>query len=315
MTRSRLALAPVAAVAATLLLAGCSAGAVESGSDSGGGWSGEFEPGMPAPDMPVTDGDLGGDGASRDEGGPISAPAPGDGRQVITTGWMYLTVEAPLDAATEAARITERVGGRVDGRTEYAPRSNDAGGAELVLRIPSAQLQPVIDELKELGELEELSLSASDVTREVQDLDARIGALEASLDRLLALLVQADDIDDLITLESVVADRQGQLESLQAQRRSLADRVSLSTLTLTLGSEAVAPPTEPGSFLDGLRQGWEALVTFGSAALVLTGILLPWLAVLGMIGLIVWVSVRVARRRRGSRAPNTTGAQQPTAQQ
>lgn len=310
MTRTRLALAPLAALSAALLLAGCSAGA-ESGSDAGGGWSGEFEPGMPAPDMPVDDRDLGGDGSAGDEGGPISAPAPGDGRQVITTGWMYVTVEAPLEAAAEAARITERVGGRVDGRTEYAPHNNDAGGAELVLRIPSEVLQPTIDELKALGELEELSLSASDVTREVQDLDARIGALESSLDRLLALLVQADDIDDLITLESVVADRQGQLESLQAQRRSLADRVSLSTLTLTLGSEAVAPPTEPGTFLDGLRQGWDALVTFGSAALVLAGIMLPWLAVLGMIAAIVWVSVRAARRRRGSQAPSAEDAPAP----
>ena len=123
--------------------------------------------------------------------------------------------------------------------------------------------------------------------------------------------MQADDIDDLITLESVVADRQGQLESLQAQRRSLADRVSLSTLTLTLGSEAVAPPTEPGTFLDGLRQGWDALVTFGSAALVLAGIMLPWLAVLGVIAAIVWVSVRAARRRRGSRAPSAEDAPAP----
>lgn len=303
MTRPRRTLAPLAALAATLLLAGCSAVA-ESGSDGGGGWGGEPAPGAPAPDM-------GGDGAVGEDEGPISTPTPGDGRQVITTGWMYLTVEAPLEAATEAARITERAGGRVDGRTEYAPHNNDAGGAELVLRIPSEVLQPTIDELKTLGELEELSLSASDVTREVQDLDARIGALEASLDRLLALLVQAEDIDDLITLESVVADRQGQLESLQAQRRSLADRVSLSTLTLTLGSEAMAPPTEPGTFLDGLRQGWDALVAFGSAALVLTGILLPWLAVLGVLAAIVWVSVRAARRRRGSRAPSAEDAPAP----
>ena len=87
--------------------------------------------------------------------------------------------------------------------------------------------------------------------------------------------------------------------------------MSLSTLTLTLGSEAVAPPTEPGTFLDGLLQGWDALVTFGSAALVLAGIMLPWLAVLGVIAAIVWVSVRAARRRRGSQAPRAEDAPAP----
>jgi hypothetical protein len=137
MTRLRHTFTPAAMIIAALLLGGCAASVSESGSDSGGGWGGEPVPGMPAPDMPAEDGDFGGDG-SADDDGPTSAPTPGDGRQVVTTGWMYLTVEAPLEAATEAARITERAGGRVDGRTEYAPRGSDAGGAELVLRIPSA---------------------------------------------------------------------------------------------------------------------------------------------------------------------------------
>jgi hypothetical protein len=309
MTRLRHTFAPAAMMITALLLGGCAASVSESGSDSGGGWGGEPAPGMPAPAMP--DGDWRDDDGGGDEDSPAVDPSLGDGRQVVTTGWMYLTVEAPLEAATEAARITERAGGRVDGRTEYAPRGSDAGGAELVLRIPSASLQDAIDDLKELGQLEELSLTASDVTREVQDLDARIGALESSLERLLALLVQADDVDDLIMLESVIADRQGQLESMQAQRRSLGERVALSTLTLTLGSEAVAPPSELGTFGDGLAQGWEALVAFGSAALVLAGIVLPWLAVVGVLGLIVWVSVRVARRQRAGRAPHGEDAPTP----
>lgn len=292
--RRRRAAAAAAAALTLAMLAGCSA-ANESGADAGGGFVGQ-----PAPDMPVDDGGVSsGDG---DFGGEEEAPspptAPGDGRSVITTGWMYLTVDNPLEAAADAARITEQAGGRVDGRTEYAPNDNDAGGAELVLRIPSDELQPTIDELKELGELEELSLSASDVTREVQDLDARISALDASLTRLLALLAQAENIDDLIALEATVSDRQGQLESLEAQRRSLGEQVALSTLTLTLGSEETAPPSDPDTFLDGLQQGWDALLAFGTGALVIAGVLLPWLIVLALIGAIVWVSVRAARRRR-----------------
>ncbi|RZS59681.1 uncharacterized protein DUF4349 [Microcella putealis] len=303
--RRRFAATSASVIAVALLaLSGCSA-ANESSSDAGGGFVGQ-----PAPDMPVNNG--GASGGDGDFGGEEGAPtAPGDGRSVITTGWMYVTVDDPLEAAADAARIAERAGGRVDGRTEYAPNDNDAGGAELVLRIPSDDLQPTIDELKELGELEELSLSANDVTREVQDLDARITALDASLTRLLALLEQAENIDDLIALEATVSDRQGQLESLEAQRRSLGEQVALSTLTLTLGSEDVAPPSDPDSFVDGLRQGWDALVAFASGALVIAGVLLPWLLVLAVIGGIVWLSVRAARRRRGQRAPAEAGAQPP----
>lgn len=304
MNRRSVLLVPGALVAAALLLAGCSAS--DSATDSGG----ESAPGTPAAPMPD---EAGGDFDSPvgDEGSDGGVTSPDDGRSVITTGWMYLTVDAPLEAATEAAEITERAGGRVDARSEYAPQGNDAGGAELVLRIPSDRLTQAIEDLKELGELEELSLNANDVTREVQDLEARIGALESSLDRLLALLAQAEDIEDLITLESVVADRQGQLESLQAQQRSLSDQVSLSTLTLTLGSESVAPPTEPNTFLDGLTAGWEALVAFGSGALVVIGVIIPWVLTLGIVGLVILVSVRAALRRRARRAQTAEDAPAP----
>ena len=220
-----------------------------------------------------------------------------DGREVITTGSLYVTVEAPLEAAAEAARIAERAGGRVDGRREYAPTGGDTGGAELVLRIPSSELTEVVDELQQLGESEELVLSASDVTREVRDIDSRIGALSSSVDRLLALQGSAATVEELIALETAISDRQAQLESLQSQQRSYADQVSLSTLQLTLGSEQTAPVDEPDTFLSGLQAGWDAMLAFLGGTLVVLGVLLPWLVVLGVIVLIALLGLRRARRR------------------
>ena len=126
-------------------------------------------------------------------------------------------------------RIVEAAGGRIDGRTEYAPTETDQGSATLQLRIPADKLTATLDKLEELGRADEVSLSTSDVTVESQDLDARITALRASIERLNGLMAQATDIDDLITLESAISSRQGELESLEAQQRYLADQVSMST--------------------------------------------------------------------------------------
>lgn len=293
--RSPSALVAVPALTlAALLLSGCAA--ANEASDSGG------MPGVGAPGFeegPVTEeggaigGDLDGDGSAD--------PDAGD-RSIVTTGYLYLTVDAPLEAAADAVAIVERVGGRIDGRQEYAPRetsySSDAGGAELLLRIPAARLTATLEELKELGEVEELQLSSTDISREVQDIDARVEALRASITRLLALQGQAGTVEDLIALETAISDRQAQLESYEAQQRLLADQVSLSTITLVLGSPEVAPPDEPDTFLTGLVTGWEALVGFGSVLLVIAGVLLPWLVALGLIGLIVLLIVRAAMRRR-----------------
>lgn len=241
-----------------------------------------------------------------DQGTPFSAEsadgavAPAD-RQVITTGWVTITVDDPMDAATEAVRITEGSGGRVDGRSEYAPKDDtDKGSATLTLRIPSAALTATLDKLRELGTVEEVSLNSNDVTMVTHDLDARIAALSASIDRMLVLLANATDTDALVTLETAISDRQGELESLESQRRYYADQVSLSSLTLNLVSAYNAPAAEPDTFVSGLLTGWNAFVAFFAGLIVVFGVLLPWLVFAGIITFAVIAIVRWNRRRRAT---------------
>ncbi|KRF32916.1 hypothetical protein ASG83_02540 [Yonghaparkia sp. Soil809] len=324
--RAALSLAALAVVVGPLL-AGC--GAIGARDESGGSGG---EPGVVG-EAPVQDGgDLGGGaGGGADGGGSGGGEAPAEDRELVITGSLYVTVEDPLEAADEAARIVERAGGRVDGRRESAPRDagsgdgtssgggtefapdysvdeygghsgyysfGNGGGAVLELRIPSTRLMETLDELEALGEREELVLSSDDVTFERRDLTARISALESSVARLLALQDAAADLDDLIALESAISDRQAELESLQAQERYYEDQVSLSTITLTLGSEDVAPVDEPDSFWSGLATGWDALLAFLGGALVVAGVLLPWLIALGVLALVAWAILRRARTRR-----------------
>ncbi|MFC0680997.1 DUF4349 domain-containing protein [Lysobacter korlensis] len=287
-------LPPAIVLLAALALGGCSA---LTNSESSGGQAG---PGVGAPAAPDEAG--GGEGGS--DGGDSGGEGESDAdRSIVTTGTMTITAVDPLEAAAEATRIVERLGGRVDERSEFAPEGGDAGGAILTLRIPADELTGAIESLRDLGEVEHVATTASDVTREVQDLDARIEALRASHDRLLALLADATDTKVLIEIETAVSDRQAELESLEAHRRSLADAVSMSTLELTLQSEEVAPVDRPETFLDGLAAGWNAMVALGSTTLVVFGALLPWLVLGGLLALlIVWI-VRLAHRRsRGAAA-------------
>ena len=265
---------PTALLLSALALTGCSAGADSSAYDSGG---------VAAP-MPATD-------TLNQEAGSADGQATVD-RSVITTGWVTITVSDPMDAAAEAARITESVGGRIDSRSEYAPRGGDGGSATLTLRIPSKDLTATLDKLKELGDVQEVSLSATDVTMESQDLDARITSMRASIDRLTALLAGATDTDSLIALETAISDRQGQLESMEAQQRFLADQVSMSTVTLNLVTEQVVADPQPVTFLDGLVAGWNAFVAFFAGLLVVIGVLIPWLVLAGIITAVVVVLIK-----------------------
>lgn len=276
-----------ALLATTLLLAGCSAGA-DSVTDQG----------MPGPAAPgFVEGDSAGGVAV--EG--AEAPVDADARSVIVTGTMTVTADDPLKASAEAARLVEAAGGRVDGRTEYAASGGDNGSASLTLRIPADKLQPVLDDLAALGRADEISTSTSDVTVQVADLDSRIATQRGIIDRLNGMFGQATTIDDLITLETSIAEHQSLLEDLEAQQRSVDDQVALSTLTLYLRSEAEAPTEQPMDFLSGLAAGWGAFVGFFSGLLVALGVLLPWLIAAALISAATVFLVRRNRRRKAAR--------------
>ena len=273
----------------TMALAGCTA-SPEAASDSAPG-------GGVVEQMPVSP-----DGALDES---VDSSQSLVDRQVITTGWVTITVDKPLDAASEAVKITEGAGGRVDGRTEYAPVNGDQGSATLTLRLPADSLTRTLEKLKELGTVQEVSLNAADVTMQTQDLDARISALSASVDRLLTLLSSAVDTDTLIQLETAISDRQGELESLESQRRYFADQVALSTVTLNLQSVSAAPVQEPDTFLDGLIAGWNSFIAFFAGLIVVIGVLLPWLVFLGIIlGIVLFVLKR--RKPRHPEQPDAT---------
>lgn len=288
----RTRLIPAAVLLSVLALSGCSA----SGTSLEGASLSDQPPHIGVPESAESGGDqLSGDAARVSD----------SDEKMVVTGYLTLTVERPAEAAAEVSILVERAGGRVDARTEQAPDGEDKGRAELTVRIPSAQLTETLESIKKLGTVERVQQDKQNVTAQVRDLDSRITALRASVDRLIALMADADTTADLISIESALSERQANLESLESQKRSLDDLVELSTYTIYLGTEADAPVDEPDTFLSGLAAGWEAFVAFFSFLLVAFGVLLPWLALIGFALLLILVAVR----RRVKAAPPASGAE------
>ncbi len=277
-------------LATAIALAGCSAG-VGSSQSSAGSAAGSAGP-VPGSSAVVPD------VAPAKGGAPsVGAATASTDRSVVVTGTVTVTATDPIAAADRAVTLVEGAGGRIDGRTENAAAHGDRGSATLVLRIPAAKLSATLDALKKLGRADQVQTSSSDVTAQTQDLDARITALRATIARLLQLESTATDTTNLIAIETAIGDRQGELESLEAQQRGLADQVAMSTITLDLRSDAAAPPIAPADFWTGLGTGWAAFLAFWTSSLVVLGVLLPWLAFLGLGVAVVLAAVRIVRRR------------------
>ena len=248
------------------------------------------------------------------ESGAVAGDVAAGDREIIATANATVEVKDVSDAAVAIGALAESHGGYVEsteiGGTPAVDASSDPVAADseygwISIRVPSADLPAVIDELTESGEVLSSSIAQQDVTSTAIDLRARIDATRASVQRLSELMSQTGTVAELIEAEVALTDRQAQLESYEQQLASLEDQVAMSSLSVQLTRTAAPTTADPAGFSDGLVAGWNGLVVSLNALVVSVGFLLPWLAVAGLVVLIIWGVRRARRGRRGSDAAGT----------
>ncbi|WP_375000415.1 DUF4349 domain-containing protein [Aeromicrobium sp. CTD01-1L150] len=241
------------------------------------------------------------EGAGSEESGsdgPDLTTQPRAEQDVVVTGTIDATVDQPREAAAQLATWVSSRQGRVDSRAER--EDGGRSSAHLTIRVPLGEVDAALAELDEVGDVTRVDVDREDVAAQRRDLEARIESLEVSVKRLEGILAEADDSADLLATERAIQERQGELESLQGQKEALADQVSLSTLTVNLTqTDGTVEEPEDGrdGFLEGLRSGWDALVTTSTHVVRVAGLLVPWLGVAA----VAYGSWRLVRRTRSSR--------------
>ncbi|MBF6172561.1 DUF4349 domain-containing protein [Nocardia blacklockiae] len=215
-------------------------------------------------------------------------------RKEVVTGSVDITTADPIAAAGKVADRVRTVGGRVDSRSEQPGTDTAKPRAALTVRVPADKTDDFVNGLDGLGQVTSVTTERADVTMQWQDLDARIKALQASVDRLRALVSSAANTADLIAAENALSSRQGELDSLTARKRQLDDEVALSTLTVELSTDE-PPGSRPDNYWDRIVDGWNSLLR----ALKSTGNALPWLGFLLVLAALAWGMVRLFKRRSG----------------
>ena len=108
--------------------------------------------------------------------------------------------------------------------------------AELVLRLPADGLQPLLDALPQLTErIDYQNLDSRNVTEEWLDLESRLKIKREVRDRYIGILRnRAQKVEDILNAEEKIRKVTEEIEAQEGRLRYLRDRVSLSTLNLTL---------------------------------------------------------------------------------
>jgi uncharacterized coiled-coil protein SlyX len=221
--------------------------------------------------------------------------------QIIRTAALTIRVTNVEDAVSNVRESTTAVGGVIT--SEDFVDLDGSKNATLIVKVPADRLDGFLASLGGVGSVQQSNVTASDVTTQVIDLEARITALEASIARLRELQAQAETIADLIAVETELANRQAELDSIQSQRDYLGEQVTMSNVSIYLQS-ALGGVTQP-DFLRGLANGFNALLNTLGGLVVAAGFLLPF----GVVVLLIFFFVRAVQKRRRGRGQPPAGRQ------
>ncbi len=220
----------------------------------------------------------------------ISNPTPSMKRDVVKTGSLTVQVDKIDEAERKARELTESAGGRVD-QVESTDLAGPSAVINMTLRIPVKNYESVMEKLESLGARLAKQVSVTDVTEKVVDMDARIKTMQAQEEVVRNMLKKSNNLSDSLTINNDLTRIRGEIESVQAQRKSLGGQAAYSTLELKLTQKATAyavASTDP----NWLQTSWASAWGAGTGVFrVLISIFL-WLVVFSPIWIIGGLSMR-----------------------
>lgn len=306
MTKLRRPISLLLAIPTVLLIGACGIG---QGDDGGGDSATAGEPASSQVEEASKSGGSGPGSSSSDSGGTALETQQSAGgarragtepmsRAVISTGQVTLTATSIGRARSEVLRLATSWGGTVADEQTTSDHRGRIVDSTLTLRVPTPKFGEAMNALSRLGEVTEQSRKSEDVTTQVIDNRARIRAAERSIRQIERLLARARNLGDILSIESDLARRQADLDSLKSQQAWLEDQTSLSTINVYISRPGARNGDERESkgFLAGLDDGWSALQGATVVALTILGALLPFAVVAALVGAPAWL---VVRRRRG----------------
>lgn len=222
-------------------------------------------------------------------------------RSVILTANIALKAADPWATADRAQSVATDLGGDVIGLNESGGKDDRV--ANLTLRVPSARFTEALRRLRTLeADVTSSTVNGQDVSDQFVDLKARLAAKQLEEQRYLALLNRPDNkVDDILKIDSVLANVRTQIEQLQGQVNSIEKRTQFSTITVSITSALVPPVATQGTW-DPAKTVALALATLATVLRGLADITI-WVLVFGWIPLLALAVMVVLTRGRRRAMP------------
>jgi hypothetical protein len=242
-------------------------------------------------------------------GGANQPANPNWDRMIIRTATLQIQVKDVAPSLDTVRNMAGAHGGYVS-QSESRLEGEDTV-ATITLQVPVREFDNVIGKLRKVG-IKTLgeNVSSSDVTEEYTDLQSQLRNLQATEQRMIALMQKAERVEDILALDRELRQIQGEIERTQGRLNYLGKRSEMSTITVSLYPEAaaVAPLTKPAEAWDPVQvaqRAWDASLELlsGVASAVITAAVFMWWAIPFLL-LAAWLARRPRRQSLTPPAPS-----------
>jgi hypothetical protein len=178
---------------------------------------------------------------SKSAAAPAYAEAPGGGegsgqaltanRSIVRNASLRIERDVPEEGPAQAVALAKSHGGYAEYVTLEA----------VTVRVPAERLDAFLAAVPTLGEVEDQSISAVDVTESHRDLQIRLSHLETMRARYQALLERAANVSEAVLVEKELERVTSEYESLKARLQALEGQVALATVRVDFSR-----PVRPG---------------------------------------------------------------------
>ena len=226
-------------------------------------------------------------------------------RLIIRNATLDIVVRDTEDAVEQIGALAEEMGGFVieSNLHEYQQGKQ----AYLRLRIPAEDLDTALERIRELAmEVRRESVSGQDVTEEYVDIQSRLRHLEATEERLLTFMEEAEDTEAALEVYDRLQSIQADIEQAKGRMQYLQESAAMATIILNITPSALAQPIQIGGWnpKGTLRDAFESLINvfqfLVDALIVIVVLVIPVLAVIALpvVGFIFLIRALLRRRRR-----------------
>jgi hypothetical protein len=175
-------------------------------------------------------------GTLKDDQKPAEAQ-PGDTRKLIRNATLDLEVKSFQETIDKVTDLTKAAGGYVD--TSHSEKGgNGKLQGTVVVKVLPQNLDGFLLKLRDLGQVQNQSVSADDVTKDYIDTQARLENSRRMETQLQELLKRENGkVSDLLQVERELGRVRGDIEQMQGQLKLYDFQVQYATVTMNVAEK------------------------------------------------------------------------------